>query len=319
MPDNVTVKDANSVATEIAADLIAGVKYQRVKLTAGADGTATDVSDAAPLPVTGEVELGATTLAALETISAAGPLTDAQLRAAAVPISLDAAALAALESITAVGPLTDAELRATAVPISLDAAALAALESITAVGPLTDAELRATAVPVSVAGGLTAAPLVRQTQVLTLPGTGGTYAAQDEVSDAAAAGSVVPIHWTNVVPANGGTGYIVKAQLDVSTATVTNGVFRLWLFNAAPSANNGNDAPFVFRKADKAKRIGYVDFALITEGAGSDGAYALDDGLRLAFTCDAASRDIYGILVAKAAYVWTAAQTFDVTLEVELA
>jgi len=34
----------------VAADEIGGVLYQRVKLTAGEDGTATDVSDAAPLP-----------------------------------------------------------------------------------------------------------------------------------------------------------------------------------------------------------------------------------------------------------------------------
>ena len=47
-----------------------------------------------------------------------GPLTDAQLRAAAVPVS---------------GPLTDAQLRAAAVPVS---------------GPLTDAQLRAAVVPV---------------------------------------------------------------------------------------------------------------------------------------------------------------------------
>lgn len=54
-----------------------------------------------------------------------GPLTDAQLRAAAVPVS---------GTVTATGPLTDVQLRATAVPVS---------------GPLTDGQLRATPVPVS--------------------------------------------------------------------------------------------------------------------------------------------------------------------------
>lgn len=47
-----------------------------------------------------------------------GPVTDAQLRASAVPVS---------------GPLTDAQLRATAVPVS---------------GPLTDAQIRASALVV---------------------------------------------------------------------------------------------------------------------------------------------------------------------------
>lgn len=166
---------------------------------------------------------------------------------------------------------------------------------------------------------VTVSPLVKQTQTLTLPGTGGTYAAQDEVSNSATAGSVVPITFTNMVPANAGTGYLVKAVLEASTPTVANAIFRLWLYNAAPPTLNGNDAQLVFRKADKAKRIGYVDFALITEGTGSDGAYALDDGLRLAFQADVAARNLYGVLEAKAAYAWTASQTFDVTLIVEAA
>jgi hypothetical protein len=65
---------------------------------------------------------GAWTFTLTGTAAVTGPLTDAQLRAAAVPVS---------------GPLTDAQLRAAAVPVS---------------GPLTDTELRAAAVPVSVSG-----------------------------------------------------------------------------------------------------------------------------------------------------------------------
>ncbi len=39
------------VGASVAADLISGNLYQRIKLTVGADGTADDVSSAAPLPV----------------------------------------------------------------------------------------------------------------------------------------------------------------------------------------------------------------------------------------------------------------------------
>ena len=63
--------------------------------------------------------LGATLDVAVSGTVATGGLTDAELRATAVPVS---------------GPLTDTQLRATAVPVS---------------GPLTDTQLRATAVPVS--------------------------------------------------------------------------------------------------------------------------------------------------------------------------
>lgn len=67
-------------------------------------------------------------------ITVDGPVTDAQLRASAVPVSgpLTDGQLRA-SAVPVSGPLTDAQLRASAVPVS---------------GPLTDAQLRATAVPV---------------------------------------------------------------------------------------------------------------------------------------------------------------------------
>src|SRR5215217_2406319 len=49
MADNVAITAGSG--TTIAADDIAGVLYQRVKVTHGADGAATDVSTASPLPV----------------------------------------------------------------------------------------------------------------------------------------------------------------------------------------------------------------------------------------------------------------------------
>jgi hypothetical protein len=64
-------------------------------------------------------------------LSVIGPITDAELRATALPVS---------------GPLTDMQLRATAVPISGAVTANTGLSQ-----PLTDTQLRATAVPISVA------------------------------------------------------------------------------------------------------------------------------------------------------------------------
>jgi hypothetical protein len=49
MADNIGYTPGSGA--NIAADDIGGVLYQRVKLTAGEDGTANDVSEAAPLPV----------------------------------------------------------------------------------------------------------------------------------------------------------------------------------------------------------------------------------------------------------------------------
>ena len=49
MADNVGYTPGTGAT--VAADDIGGVLYQRVKLTSGEDGTATDVSEANPLPV----------------------------------------------------------------------------------------------------------------------------------------------------------------------------------------------------------------------------------------------------------------------------
>lgn len=51
MADNTTIKDATTTTVNVASDDIGGVQYQRVKVTHGADGTASDASAATPLPV----------------------------------------------------------------------------------------------------------------------------------------------------------------------------------------------------------------------------------------------------------------------------
>lgn len=48
MADNVTITEGSG--TQIAADDVAGVKYQRIKVATGEDGVANDVSSVNPLP-----------------------------------------------------------------------------------------------------------------------------------------------------------------------------------------------------------------------------------------------------------------------------
>ena len=50
MADNVTITEGSG--TQIAADEVGGVKYQRVKVAHGIDGAAVDTSATDPLPVT---------------------------------------------------------------------------------------------------------------------------------------------------------------------------------------------------------------------------------------------------------------------------
>lgn len=101
-----------------------------------------------------------------------GGLTDAQLRATAIPV---------------VGPLTDAQLRATAVPV---------------LGPLTNAELRATAVPVSAAalplpsGAATEAK--QDALIAKLPSTLGQKASADSLSVVLASGTTMSVSSTTL-------------------------------------------------------------------------------------------------------------------------
>ena len=61
MADNVTVfPGSDGTAFDVAADEIAGIKHQRVKVEIGVDGTATDVSASNPMPVTGSVTVTGT-------------------------------------------------------------------------------------------------------------------------------------------------------------------------------------------------------------------------------------------------------------------
>lgn len=104
-------------ATLDVAGTVAVSNFPATQPVSGTVEVTNDVGN--PLPVSG-------------TVTATGPLTDAQLRAAVVPVSLAATTvtnevevkndagspLAVSGTVTATGPLTDTQLRATPVPVS---------------------------------------------------------------------------------------------------------------------------------------------------------------------------------------------------------
>jgi hypothetical protein len=105
MPDNVGYTPGTGAS--IAADDIGGVLHQRVKIGVGADGSATDVSEANPLPavITGELLEAIEALRmAVQSLTRSGlglvmPDTAARLRVAVDSISPSLT----LQSVTAVG------------------------------------------------------------------------------------------------------------------------------------------------------------------------------------------------------------------------
>lgn len=91
MTDNTRLPVPTSEGDLIAADDVSGVKFQRVKLTLGDDGADDgNISATNPVPVAGVV----TADTGLDQ-----PLTDAQLRAASLPLPMGAATDAVLDQL----------------------------------------------------------------------------------------------------------------------------------------------------------------------------------------------------------------------------
>lgn len=133
-----------------------------------------------------------------ETAAGGGGLTDAELRAAAVPVSLSG-------SVAVTGPLTDTQLRATAVPVS---------------GPLTDAQLRAAAVPISDGGGsITVDGTVNVGNFpATQPVSGTFWQAVQPVNDNGGSLTVDGTFWQAIQPV---TGPLTDAQLRAGAIETT--------------------------------------------------------------------------------------------------
>lgn len=123
---------------------------------------------------------------------------------------------------------------------------------------------------------------------------------------------------------NGGTGRIVAAILETNLATVTNGTFRVHLFNTSftPEADN---AAFASLHANRAYYQGYFDFnILVADSASAAAAVAqlrnatdIDNGIPLDFECASGDSALYAVIVALAAYTPASAQVFRLSLVVE--
>lgn len=123
----------------IAADEVGGVLFQRVKQAFGADGEATDVSGENPLPVVVQGAATEATLAALKTAADAIKAAAEALNTKAIEINtgdvsgtveLGAASLAALESVSVSNMPATQPVSAAALPLPAGAATEATLAAI---------------------------------------------------------------------------------------------------------------------------------------------------------------------------------------------
>lgn len=149
---------------------------------------------------------------------------------------------------------------------------------------------------------------------LTRPADTTAYAALDAVSDSTSAPTLLT--FANVVRVNQGSGYITKIRLLTDqVANVT--AFDLHLYHTAPTPINDNAQQTVLY-ANKDKKIGLFSLpAMQTYGTGSTNAFAMDKDSRIPFTCDSASRTIYGMLSTPSIFTPASNQKFYVELTVD--
>lgn len=164
----------------------------------------------------------------------------------------------------------------------------------------------------------------RISDTFTRPNDTTTYAAGDVVNNS----TTTPegLVFTNIVGGTNGKGKIAQATLTSSANQSTKGDFELWLFNTAPEVDNDNAAftPTDAELANLVTIIGFTGSTAIVGGAGSGAAGNLvyfgvpKNGQKdaIIFT-KTGSRVLYGVLVARNAYVPIAEEVFTITLSAE--
>ena len=159
---------------------------------------------------------------------------------------------------------------------------------------------------------------------ITRPANTTQYTAGDAVTNSTSA--PVAMTFSDVALSKGGGGTIADVLLVLSannTGTLA-GDFELWLFQgaAAPTADNDN-AAFTPTDAECADLVAIVAFegsdsfvGTATAGAGGNVVYH-PSRRALLYTCQADTKDLYGLLVVRNAYTPVTGEIFTVTLKVE--
>jgi hypothetical protein len=152
----------------------------------------------------------------------------------------------------------------------------------------------------------------------TRPADTTAYAQNDLVANSTTAASVVPMSFG--LNASGRWGIIRGARLYKSGTTVTSATFTVFLFTASPGTpTNGDNGAF-----GVASSAGFLDsFAIdLATGAlagGTTGVKKRSAALAIPFCFPTANSKLYALLRADAAYTPASSETFELTLEIEVA
>ena len=138
---------------------------------------------------------------------------------------------------------------------------------------------------------------------LVRPANATQYTANDVVNDSLSSANKI-LAFKYAAKTAKGSGVIVAALLEIDTANVTNGNYRLLLFSDSVGSAADN-AAWVPSHANNDRFIGAIDFALeINQSAGAGAAMGMNTGLVSPFVSGGrqAYGYIYGVLLAKGAH-----------------
>lgn len=151
------------------------------------------------------------------------------------------------------------------------------------------------------------------TASFTRPADTTAYAAQDVVCNSTSSPTVLTFASAGRYP--GSSGLILSARHMKSNTTTSGASYRLHLYRVAPTALADN-AQFTMLYANRANRIGFIDFTHGVGGTGSDCTNALSTFVNLPFLCDAAAVNLFGVLTVTSAYTPASAEQHFIELHV---
>jgi hypothetical protein len=149
-------------------------------------------------------------------------------------------------------------------------------------------------------------------QSFTRPADTATYAVGDAVNNSTSSPTIMT--FANAVRQNAGGGVIQNVLLVMSTAATLVGDFDLMLFESSITMNNDN-AAFSPRDADAKKCIAVIPLRGAVDASKLGANVVYDTGpISRSFKAAAGTKSVFGVLVARNAYVPANAEEFTVRL-----
>jgi hypothetical protein len=149
----------------------------------------------------------------------------------------------------------------------------------------------------------------------TRPSDTTAYASGDVIAESTSAPTVFT--FSDCVRVEGGSGVIGKVTIADSANVATKLSCELWLFSATVTPDNDN-AAFTPTDTEMLTAVAVVPISTAYVGdatSGAGGNALLTSGVvNLPFKCDASSKALYGVLVARNAYAPVSAEVFTVSI-----